>query len=58
MLDQGRNITQAVKIPVIGDADTGYGNTMNVRRLTRRVGDLNEARLLSKAGKTFVCIST
>ncbi|MCH2172210.1 isocitrate lyase/PEP mutase family protein [Myxococcota bacterium] len=32
MLDQGRNITQAVEIPVIGDADTGYGNTMNVRR--------------------------
>jgi 2-methylisocitrate lyase-like PEP mutase family enzyme len=32
MLDQGRNICQAVSIPVIGDADTGYGNAMNVRR--------------------------
>ena len=31
---------------------SGIRNTMNVRRLTRRVGDLNEARLLSKAGKT------
>ena len=32
MLDQGRNICDAVEIPVIGDADTGYGNALNVRR--------------------------
>ena len=32
MLDQGRNICDAIEIPVIGDADTGYGNEMNVRR--------------------------
>lgn len=32
MLDQGRNICSAVSIPVIGDADTGYGNAMNVKR--------------------------
>ena len=32
MLDQGRDICGAVGIPVIGDADTGYGNAMNVRR--------------------------
>ena len=32
MLDQGRSICGAVSIPVIGDADTGYGNAMNVRR--------------------------
>ncbi len=32
MLDQGRNIRQAVKIPVLGDGDTGYGNPLNVRR--------------------------
>jgi 2-methylisocitrate lyase-like PEP mutase family enzyme len=35
MLDQGRNITAAVGIPVIGDADTGYGNVINVRRTLR-----------------------
>ncbi len=35
MLDQGRNICDAVKFPVIGDADTGYGNPMNVRRTVR-----------------------
>lgn len=35
MLDQGRNICSAVSIPVIGDADTGYGNAMNVRRTVR-----------------------
>ncbi len=32
MLDQGRGICEAVGIPVIGDADTGYGNPLNVRR--------------------------
>ncbi|MFH1805163.1 MAG: isocitrate lyase/PEP mutase family protein [Pseudomonadota bacterium] len=32
VLDQARNITDAVGIPVIGDGDTGYGNAMNVRR--------------------------
>ena len=32
MVDQGRNICQAVSFPVIGDADTGYGNAVNVKR--------------------------
>jgi 2-methylisocitrate lyase-like PEP mutase family enzyme len=32
MLDQGRNLCSAVSIPVIGDADTGYGNALNVKR--------------------------
>jgi len=32
VLDQARNITDAVQIPLIADGDTGYGNAMNVRR--------------------------
>ncbi|TCP42868.1 isocitrate lyase/PEP mutase family protein [Rhodovulum marinum] len=32
VLDQGRNICNAVSIPVIGDGDTGYGNAINVKR--------------------------
>jgi 2-methylisocitrate lyase-like PEP mutase family enzyme len=32
MLDQGRSICGAVTIPVIGDADTGYGSAANVKR--------------------------
>ncbi|WP_417834578.1 isocitrate lyase/PEP mutase family protein [Thalassospira xiamenensis] len=32
VLDQARNITDAVSIPMIGDGDTGYGNAMNVKR--------------------------
>lgn len=32
MLEQGRDICNAVTIPVIGDADTGYGNALNVKR--------------------------
>jgi len=35
MLDQGRSICAAVGIPVIGDADTGYGNAVNVKRTVR-----------------------
>ncbi len=35
MLDQGRNICEAVSIPVLGDGDTGYGNAMNVKRTVR-----------------------
>lgn len=32
VVDQGRNICEAVSFPVIGDADTGYGNAVNVKR--------------------------
>ena len=35
MVDQARSISQAVKIPVIGDGDTGYGNAINVKRTVR-----------------------
>lgn len=35
MVDQGQQITRAVSIPVIGDADNGYGNAMNVKRTVR-----------------------
>jgi 2-methylisocitrate lyase-like PEP mutase family enzyme len=32
MLETGRALCGAVSIPVIGDADTGYGNALNVKR--------------------------
>ena len=32
VLDQARNIADAISIPLIGDGDTGYGNAMNVQR--------------------------
>lgn len=35
MIDQGLNITSSVSIPVIGDADTGYGNAIDVKRTVR-----------------------
>lgn len=35
MVAQGRNVCEAVSIPVIGDADTGYGNAVNVKRTVR-----------------------
>ena len=35
VLDAGRDICGAVSIPVLGDADTGYGNAVNVKRTVR-----------------------
>ncbi|KAF4357891.1 hypothetical protein G4B88_027775 [Cannabis sativa] len=35
MIEQGRLITEAVSIPVIGDGDNGYGNAMNVKRTVK-----------------------
>jgi carboxyvinyl-carboxyphosphonate phosphorylmutase len=35
MVDNARRIAQAVEIPVIADADTGYGNPLNVIRTVR-----------------------
>lgn len=35
MVDQGRNICDAVSIPVIGDGDTGFGNAVNVKRTVK-----------------------
>ncbi len=35
MVDQGRELCSAVSIPVIGDADTGYGNAINAKRTVR-----------------------
>lgn len=35
MVDNARRIVQAVDVPVIADADTGYGNPVNVLRTVR-----------------------
>ena len=35
MVDNARRIAQAVKVPVIADADNGYGNPINVLRTVR-----------------------
>ncbi len=35
MADQARSMTRAVSIPVIADADTGYGGPSNIRRTVR-----------------------
>jgi len=32
LLEQGRNICDAVSIPIFGDGDTGFGNALNVKR--------------------------
>ena len=32
MVDQGRLLNEAVSIPVLGDGDNGYGNSMGIKR--------------------------
>jgi 2,3-dimethylmalate lyase len=36
MVDQARNLASAVSIPLIADADTGYGNALQVRRTVQQ----------------------
>lgn len=36
MVDHARNLAAAVSIPLIADADTGYGNALGVRRTVRQ----------------------
>src|SRR4051794_13387867 len=37
MIDRARRICMSVSIPIIVDADTGYGNPLNVRRTVREL---------------------
>ena len=46
MLDQGRSICQAVRMPVIGDGDTGYGNAINVKRTVKGYADAGLAAIM------------
>ncbi len=35
MVERARNLAEAVEVPVLADADTGYGNPLNVMRTVR-----------------------
>ena len=43
VLDQVRNIASAIKIPLLVDGDTGYGNALNVRRTVESYANLGAA---------------
>src|ERR1700747_3886993 len=45
MVQNVRTIAHAIKIPVICDADTGYGNPLNVWRTVREYEDAGAAAL-------------
>jgi 2-methylisocitrate lyase-like PEP mutase family enzyme len=45
MVGSVRTISAAVRIPVICDADTGYGNPLNVMRTVREYEDAGAAAL-------------
>jgi len=32
LVDQGTNVCRAVRIPMIGDGDTGFGSAQNIKR--------------------------
>lgn len=46
ILDQARDIAGAVSIPLIGDADTGFGNPVNVRRTVKGFADAGIACIM------------
>lgn len=46
MVAAGRDICAAIKIPVIGDGDTGYGNALNVRRTVAGYADAGFAAVM------------
>ena len=41
-----RNIANAVNVPVIADADTGYGNAINVMRTTREFEQVGASAII------------
>ena len=43
VFDQANNICNAIKIPMIVDGDTGYGNAMNVRRTLKECAKAGSA---------------
>jgi 2-methylisocitrate lyase-like PEP mutase family enzyme len=45
MADQARRLVQAVRVPVIADADNGYGNPLNVIRTVREYAAAGVAAL-------------
>jgi carboxyvinyl-carboxyphosphonate phosphorylmutase len=45
MVGTARNIVNAVSIPVVSDADTGYGNALNVRRTVREFENVGVAAI-------------
>jgi 2-methylisocitrate lyase-like PEP mutase family enzyme len=55
MIDQGRLITEAVSIPVVGDADNGYGNCINVKRTVKGFINAGFAGIILE---DQVCVST
>lgn len=46
MLETGRDICAAVRIPVLGDGDTGYGNALNVKRTVRGYAQVGFASVM------------
>ncbi len=44
MIEWARRIAGAIEIPLLSDADTGYGNVNNVRQTRRGVGGLQIAQ--------------
>ena len=45
MVQNARYIARAVSVPVISDADTGYGNPINVRRTVQEYEDAGVAAI-------------
>lgn len=56
MVEQGRLITEAVSIPVIGDGDNGYGNALNVKRTVKGYIRAGFAGIILE-DQVYLCVS-
>ena len=58
MLDNAGAIASTVEVPVIADADTGYGGVLNVRRTVRQYERSGVAalHLNQSQGETRICV--
>src|ERR1043166_2026012 len=45
MADHARNLAAAVSIPLVADADTGYGNALGVRRTVQAYEEIGRAHV-------------
>src|SRR5437867_4204442 len=53
MADHARNLAAAVEIPLIADADTGYGNALSVRRTVQAYEAAGDETQVERVARAF-----
>lgn len=56
MVEQTRSIASAISIPLIADADTGYGNAINTKRTVKGYCEAGAAALIIEDQANFFVV--